>query len=641
MIISRGLSFGASGSIDLSGDDGARAGTTYTFDGTSRGGLVWTFHGASGGGGAPGGFALLLDGNHTPPELATELISLHGDTPVVATPHISAIVGAHGGSVPNDGETNLQSGMSGIAGYDMGDAAYTLQYIPEYNTAGQENDPPPPDVTGFTVSQNGGVVFFKWNPVRDDNLDGYEIRYSADTVNSWDDALPLTVAAKGTRITDGAISSGDYRFYIRAYDLNDQYSQNAATQTLTVVSDFDIIVDSEQSPDWLRQNWLNYSNTFNSWSVDNTPVITDNGDGTWTIEDNNAAAWEPIYQTISGFDVDQTYSAAMDVKQDAVTSRFVMLRLAFGGSTNESYDVSLNTSTGAILHGNNATAADVMVLDTGEYWRIGVKAKSADPLNTTMQCQFYSAVGASALGVYENTATGSATIRNACVVESDIIVADHIEVTGTARATTGGVSRNFIRHWTGVLIPQSQDGDSLADDIMDVAVPRPFDTCIYESSSLDVGFDDTIRAWSEVTAAMLPSETGTLTVNKYVDYRTSAGSYDGFEAWESGDVYGRYVKFKLEMDTTTGVGYVSGHRCVADLIERSESATAVAIGASGTTINFTNAFHVAPYVEATNADGTAKIVSISNITTTGFDVDVYNTSGTGVTGTINWSARGV
>jgi hypothetical protein len=204
-----------------------------------------------------------------------------------------------------------------------------------------------------------------------------------------------------------------------------------------------------------------------------------------------------------------------------------------------------------------------------------------------------------------------------------------------------GTKTNFVKHWTGKLLPQSQDSDSTGIDLSTQTIYNPYPLCTYETSILDVGFDDIVRAWMEVTGQLFPTETGEVAISKYIDYRLAAGSYDGFESWQSGEVEARYIKFKFELDTTQGIAFIDSCQIVADLLERVESAQNVAISAAGETINFNQAFHTVPSVRADMVGGGAVFPTVSNITTTGFDIDVYNTSGTGVSGTVNWRAEGV
>jgi hypothetical protein len=57
-------------------------------------------------------------------------------------------------------------------------------------------------------------------------------------------------------------------------------------------------------------------------------------------------------------------------------------------------------------------------------------------------------------------------------------------------------------------------------------------------------------------------------------------------------------------------------------------------------VTFTNAFSSAPAVTPTIVGTSALIAQAANITTTGFDMYIFDTSGNLVAGTANWTAAG-
>ena len=454
LVISRGLAFGASGSIDTSGDDGVLGGTS-----TVR---AKTLYAGSGGGGVPGGLVVMLDGQSTPPELITGHVANQGNSPIQGTPVIystgeeevvlTRITAAQMVSQSIAALTVEQRNL-GFSGHDWIDAAYGLQYIPEVQSNELETDAPPPDLEGFVALNSGDTVVFKWNPLKVG--DGVEIRYSPDTVNSWEDATPLTIEAKGTRITDAAINDGSWRFYAKEL-LNGVESLNAVTSLLVVTSNFDIILENTENPLW------------------------------------------------------------------------------------------------------------------------------------------------------------------------------------------PGTLTNFYLHHTGVLIPKSQDADSTDGwNVFDIAVPNPFEVCTYETNELDSSFDDAIRLWGEIESSLLPGETGTANPLLEADYRKAADSYDGFESWGVGEVEARYAKFKLTLNTVEGVAKIDSFKTVVDLLERVEQGRGVTVPAPGLSIVFAQPYHTIPSVNPRMVGGGAVFVTASNITTSGCDFDVFNISGVGVSGVIDYDITGV
>lgn len=213
VVISRGMSYGVAGAINLSGNDGA-LGAAYTY-----GSVV--FHAGSGGGGAPGGFALLLDGNHTPPELVTELVQLHGDSPIVGTP-----LAMFNGSANNFGANNYPH-FVGLSGFDFADSAYTLQYIPEYNPAEEELPPPPPNVTGLAASNDGLHARVTWNALADSSL-----VYRVKRGTSWGTATFLA-DVKATEYKHLMATQDTYDFMVAAVDVYGQESQTPASGSVS------------------------------------------------------------------------------------------------------------------------------------------------------------------------------------------------------------------------------------------------------------------------------------------------------------------------------------------------------------------------------------------------------------------------
>lgn len=202
-----------------------------------------------------------------------------------------------------------------------------------------------------------------------------------------------------------------------------------------------------------------------------------------------------------------------------------------------------------------------------------------------------------------------------------------------------GTRVNFVKHWTGVLVPDSQDAASLDTwDTFDVYVPNPYTTCSYEAPARDIGFVDTVRVWASAAAALGPGASGFPNPTLEIDYHSGAG-YDGFESWTIGDVSGRYFKEKLLLDTSDGVAYVSSFKPTLDVAAHTESATDVVIGPTGTVITFNNRFHFTPNIQLTVSGGAGLTPSYTSQSATGFTAHVYD-GATEVGGTINWTATG-
>jgi hypothetical protein len=114
----------------------------------------------------------------------------------------------------------------------------------------------PSDVAGFSAAANGSAVVLRWQSVPDIDLDGYDLRFSPQTVDSWNAGTPLSQATGATSITTIAVPPGDWRFYIKARDNSGNLSANAAASlasigAIPVNSTNKIVFTAPQSPDWL------------------------------------------------------------------------------------------------------------------------------------------------------------------------------------------------------------------------------------------------------------------------------------------------------------------------------------------------------------------------------------------------------
>lgn len=85
----------------------------------------------------------------------------------------------------------------------------------------------PADVTGFSKELSGGTLFLSWEPIPDADLSHYRIRHNSETTGAtWDTSTTVVkrVPRPGTTATLPARSG---TFFIRAYDKEGNFSENA------------------------------------------------------------------------------------------------------------------------------------------------------------------------------------------------------------------------------------------------------------------------------------------------------------------------------------------------------------------------------------------------------------------------------
>ena len=227
--------------------------------------------------------------------------------------------------------------------------------------------------------------------------------------------------------------------------------------------------------------------------------------------------------------------------------------------------------------------------------------------------------------------------------DAKMVTADFDIIVQVAQAPRWlGALSGFVKHHTGVLVPDSQN---LASDdgfeTFDSFVPNPVANATYVAPVFDVDFDDTVRVWADIASALGPGEaTGVADPVLEIDYRKDSDTFDGFDPWTIGDIEARFVKFRLVLDTSKGLAKVTGFKPTVDLFERTEGAKGVTVGAGGQAVAFARAFHVAPRVAVTVDGTTALIATKENVTTTGFTAHVFSTGGADVGGTVDWQATG-
>lgn len=109
---------------------------------------------------------------------------------------------------------------------------------------------PPPDVSILNAVQNDENVVFRWRESVAPDLDGYEIRFGEPGNSSWNDSIKIAEAQKGNVVTEADVPPGTWRFYIKAVDTSGNYSRNATTRDLEVVTAYEDLRRTVHNPDW-------------------------------------------------------------------------------------------------------------------------------------------------------------------------------------------------------------------------------------------------------------------------------------------------------------------------------------------------------------------------------------------------------
>ncbi len=234
----------------------------------------------------------------------------------------------------------------------------------------------PADVENFVVLQNGGVAIMKWTQVADVDLAGYEIRYGAVSISTYENATPLTSVTRGTNVTSADLPPGTWTVFIKAVDTSGNYSANAASRDIVFVSDRDVIVQTPQSPFDIMDIFELY-------------------------DDGTSATVSVLFEFAFSIDGTDTYTVEVYVQKDTVTklTRFGLLRLEFTGSTTrERIECGFDTSNGNVSGFGSFTptvSSELMVdfWNGNDFWKITSTIAPNDTAHSTAGIYILPAAG--------------------------------------------------------------------------------------------------------------------------------------------------------------------------------------------------------------------------------------------------------
>jgi hypothetical protein len=232
---------------------------------------------------------------------------------------------------------------------------------------------------------------------------------------------------------------------------------------------------------------------------------------------------------------------------------------------------------------------------------------------------------------------------NVVFVDLEVTADGFTTISSVAQAPAWlGTLTHMVRHWTGVLTPESQSlASALGWEVFDEFVPNAYADCYYTAPEVDKSIDAPARIYGDIVSVLGPGETsGVAAPELQIDYRASSASYDGFENWSVGVVEFRYMTARIHVDTTVGKPVISAFQPTIDAESREENGTLTVGGGGSGTVTFTTAFHTTPALQLTpqgSGDVTASYVSL---TTTGF-TGHFKTAGVASAGTMSYTATGV
>ena len=214
-----------------------------------------------------------------------------------------------------------------------------------------------------------------------------------------------------------------------------------------------------------------------------------------------------------------------------------------------------------------------------------------------------------------------------------------------------GTVSSFLAHWTGVLVPLGTYPASHYVNWQDFGVvylgstpfvPDPIATATYTQNTRDTQYNDALRVWPIITATPGPGVTGTPVTAFSLDYWLSGAADPAiYNAWTTGSAQLRYYRGRVTATPGVVPSVINIFTVTADKSNKTQLDGAnLAVAAGGTAVTFTTQFHSPPFVTAIYTGTSALFATATSITATGCVIHIFNTSGTDVGGSSNWTASG-
>ena len=154
---------------------------------------------------------------------------------------------------------------------------------------------------------------------------------------------------------------------------------------------------------------------------------------------------------------------------------------------------------------------------------------------------------------------------------------------------------------------------------------------------------DNIDTWANFDGEPSDAVTAQLQIRTTEDDPAGSPTWTGWAQLVVGDYYARAFEFRLIFNSTDSSRNIdiSTLSVTIDMPDRNERAQSVAIPSGGQAITYTNAFKDSPMVGITAQNmATGDYWTLTSQTSTGFTINFYNSSNTGVARNINWIATG-
>lgn len=509
---------------------------------------------------------------------------------------------------------------------------------------------PPADVPGLShvLDPNLGVTL-TWNRVADLDLDAYEVRQGS----TWG-ASSLVGQVKGTTLKVGLLTSGTTTYLIKALDTSGNYSTNAVSTAVMIVTAAAPVVASS----FVGQNIVL------TWGAVQGSLATD----AYDIRYGASFAAGVSLGTIKGttFSAKANWSgsrtfwvAAIDLNGNTGTAGSVNAVVTIPSAVSITQEVIDNN---VLLKWGDAT--QTLPVD---YYELRKGATFAGSTVIGRISARFTAIFEASGGTYSYWITGvdiAGNVGAEAAVTAFVNQPPDYQLQYDANTVFAGTKSNMVANSEGTLnfvlpvdtsktwethftskswtTPQAQITAGFPYYAQPTAASGFYEETIDYGTVLAATKITVTPTYSTLTGT--PSVQVTLSVKKLVgdpwtDYpNTTSVFVTDF----------RYVKFKITA-TSTGEDdliVLSGVNVRFDVKLKNDAGTASAVStdSGGTQVNFNLPFVDVSSITVTPLS-TSAIIAVYDFVDvpnpTGFKVLLFNTSGTRVSGTVSWSAKGV
>lgn len=237
------------------------------------------------------------------------------------------------------------------------------------------------------------------------------------------------------------------------------------------------------------------------------------------------------------------------------------------------------------------------------------------------------------------------------ITTADLAVTAQSEVIAEIEQSPGwlGTLSGFIRHYTGVLVPDDQNAVSYYFSGGWTAwsggfQPTPVSSASYIAPVIDQGYDANNRVHATIGSGLMPAQSGSPSIALSIDTWLTGGTDPGtFAAWTVDYLNLRYLRAKITYSgiSAGAVSYIREFEPIIDTgtppVTYSQAET---IGTGGSTVTFDQPFHIAPIVVPAVVGASPLYATVSSITPTNCVVNVWDHTGTSVGGSVTLQLQG-